>query len=576
MKTWRVIVSPDTDPYMNMAVDEALLQTYSHNKQMPVLRFYSWKPSAVSIGISQKPMDALDLPVLRNENIVFVRRMTGGEGMYHDAEITYSIVCSKNDLSLPVSVRKSFRVITEFILDAYREFGLKPCYAGDTQEYSHGETSSFCYSTKEHFDVLVNEKKLGGNAQKRTGDIIFQHGSIPLQLDFPTIKRYFRGELGDIENNINSLSQACGRDIEFKEGIKQLKNSFAKVFSVKLINSLLNVQELDLANTLCEEKYKTGNWNYFRRTRIIKENGDFKKMQGAMRRKPSWLNKKIHLQETLNLHKLFGKLNLHTVCKEALCPNIGECFSNKVATFLILGRVCTRKCSFCAVKSGVPDKIDPDEPQRVAEAVKKLGLKHVVITSVTRDDLDDGGAGIFADTIMVLKTVDADLKVEVLVPDFKSSDSSIKKVIQGRPDIFAHNLETVPRLYSKLRQGAQYERSLDVLKKAKKFDKSIYTKSGLILGLGETESEVLDVLSDLRGAQCDFLSLEQYLAPSKKHFSVQNFIEPDKFTYYKNKAEGLGFLHVQSGPYVRSSYLSDKYLKYNFERIECSALSQKN
>lgn len=280
MKIWRVIISPETDPYMNMAVDEALLQTYSHNKQMPVLRFYSWKTLAVSIGVSQEPMETLDLPSLRKGNIVFVRRMTGGEGIYHDAEITYSLVCSKTDLSLPASVRKSFRVITEFILDAYREFGLKPCYAGDTGEYSHGEAASFCYSTKEHFDVMVDGKKLGGNAQKRTGDIIFQHGSIPLHLDFPAIKRYFLGELGDIENKINSLSQACGRDIEFKEGIKQLKNSFAKVFSVKLINSLLNVQELDLANTLCEEKYKTGNWNYFRRTRIMKKNGDLKKCKG--------------------------------------------------------------------------------------------------------------------------------------------------------------------------------------------------------------------------------------------------------------------------------------------------------
>ncbi|MFH1092786.1 MAG: lipoyl synthase [Candidatus Omnitrophota bacterium] len=279
-----------------------------------------------------------------------------------------------------------------------------------------------------------------------------------------------------------------------------------------------------------------------------------------MKTRPDWLRKKINLQETLKLHKLFRMHNLHTVCKEALCPNIGECFSKKVATFLIMGNSCTRNCNFCAVKKGVPDKIDPDEPQRVAKAVKKLGLKHVVITSVTRDDLEDGGAGIFSDTIRALKALDKDLKVEVLVPDFKANISSIKKVIRASPDIFAHNLETVPALYGKVRQGAQYERSLDVLTKAKSFNKNVYTKSGLMLGLGETEEGVLEVLSDLRRAQCDFLSLGQYLAPSKKHFPVHDFIDPDKFIDYKNKAVKLGFLHVQSGPYVRSSYGAHEYL----------------
>ncbi len=283
-------------------------------------------------------------------------------------------------------------------------------------------------------------------------------------------------------------------------------------------------------------------------------------MQASLRQKPDWLKKKINLQETRKLHELFGALKLHTVCKEALCPNIGECFSKKVATFLIMGNSCTRSCNFCAVKSGVPEKIDLGEPQRVAEAVKKLGLKHVVITSVTRDDLKDGGAGIFAETILALKAVDGDLKVEVLVPDFKANVYSIKRVVQSAPDIFAHNLETVPSLYSKVRQGAQYKRSLDVLIKAKNFNRNIYTKSGIMLGLGETEAEVLDVLSDLRRAGCDFLSIGQYLAPSKNHFPVMEFIHPDKFSYYKNKAREFGFLHTQSGPYVRSSYVAHEYL----------------
>lgn len=271
MKTWRVIVSSDTDPYMNMAVDEALLQTYSYNKQMPVLRFYRWNQPAVSIGIAQKPMEALNLPSIRTHNVPFVRRMTGGEGVYHDEEITYSLVCAKNDLALPESVRKSFRVITDFILDTYRSFGLKPYYAGDTKEYAHGEAASFCYSTKEHFDVMVNGKKIGGNAQKRKGDIIFQHGTIPLRLNYPAIKRCFQGELGDIENNITSLSKACGKDIGFDAGVKQLKSSFAKAFSIRVMDSLLSDHEMDLAHTLLQEKYNTEDWNYFRRTRIMKK-----------------------------------------------------------------------------------------------------------------------------------------------------------------------------------------------------------------------------------------------------------------------------------------------------------------
>lgn len=274
MKTWRVIVSADTDPYMNMAVDEALLQTYDYNKQMPVLRFYRWPAPAISIGISQKPLEALNMPSIRARNISFVRRITGGEGIYHDCEITYSLVCSKADLELPDSVRKSFRAITNFILEAYREFGLKPYYAGDTQEYAHGEAASFCYSSKEHFDVMVDGKKIGGNAQKRTGDIIFQHGTIPLRLNFAAIKRCFRGELGDIENNITSLSQACGRDVNFEEGVKQLRNSFSKVFSVRGLKSFLSEHETDLAHTLVQEKYKTEDWNYFKRTRIMKKDGD--------------------------------------------------------------------------------------------------------------------------------------------------------------------------------------------------------------------------------------------------------------------------------------------------------------
>ena len=273
MKTWRVIISPETDAYMNMAVDEALLQTYDYNKQMPVLRFYRWNIPAISIGISQRPLEALNMTSIRTGNVSFVRRMTGGEGIYHDAEITYSLVCSKADLALPDSVRKSFRAITNFILNAYREFGLKPYYAGDAHGYAHGKAASFCYSTKEHFDVMVEGKKIGGNAQKRKGDIIFQHGTIPLRLNFPAIKRCFQGELGDIENTITSLREACGMDINFDEGVKKLKSSFCKVFAIRELNSFLSEHETELAHKLAKEKYKTEDWNYFKRTSIMKKDG---------------------------------------------------------------------------------------------------------------------------------------------------------------------------------------------------------------------------------------------------------------------------------------------------------------
>jgi lipoic acid synthetase len=277
-------------------------------------------------------------------------------------------------------------------------------------------------------------------------------------------------------------------------------------------------------------------------------------------KKPDWLKKKIDLNKCRDLHNLFSGLKLNTVCKQAQCPNISECFSAKVATFLILGNVCTRGCRFCAVKKGAPEKVDKDEPQRLVQAVEQLGLKHVVITSVTRDDLADKGAGAFADCIKALKLKDSSITVEVLLPDFKADKQLIRQVLDAGCDIFAHNIETVPELYSAVRQGADYEQSLRVLTFAKSIDKNIYTKSGIMLGLGETKQQVLDVLNDIRDTGCDFLSIGQYLSPSKNHYPVKKFIHPDEFAWFKNKALGIGFRHVESGPYIRSSYIASAYL----------------
>ncbi len=278
-------------------------------------------------------------------------------------------------------------------------------------------------------------------------------------------------------------------------------------------------------------------------------------------KKPAWLNKKISLKECHQMQTLLNDLNLNTVCQQASCPNIGECFSGGEATFLIMGKVCTRNCKFCGVKKGEPGEIDLGEPERVAEAVKRLNLRHVVITSVTRDDLPLGGAEIFVRTVSSIRKKAATTTIEALIPDFQLNYEAIKVVVDAKPEIINHNVETVPSLYDSIRPMAIYRRSLEVLRIVKKMDSRIFTKSGLMLGLGEREDEVLEVFYGLRQAGCDFLSIGQYLSPSLSHFPVKEYISPEKFIYYKKRAMRLGFLHVKSAPYVRSSYLASEYLE---------------
>jgi lipoyl synthase len=276
--------------------------------------------------------------------------------------------------------------------------------------------------------------------------------------------------------------------------------------------------------------------------------------------KPAWLNKKINLGACASMKGLLRGLAVETVCEQALCPNMAECFSRRQATFLILGRQCTRQCSFCNIEKGLPAPVDPQEPGRVAEAVARLGLSHVVVTSVTRDDLGDGGAAIFSETVKLVRKRTAETAIEILIPDFSGSSAACKTVVHASPDIIAHNVETVPSLYPRVRRGADYRRSLDVLRAMKELGFSGKTKSGIMLGLGETQDEVMDVMGDLRAAGCDFLSIGQYLAPSSRHYPVNEFIQPEQFDFYKKEAGALGFLHVESGPYVRSSYAARDYL----------------
>ncbi len=276
-------------------------------------------------------------------------------------------------------------------------------------------------------------------------------------------------------------------------------------------------------------------------------------------RKPEWL--KVRYQSTddvMQVHQLLEKLSLHTVCQEASCPNIMECFGSKTATFMILGRICTRNCTFCNVEQNTPIPLDPHEPNNVAQAVGQLALKHVVITSVTRDDLDDGGSSHFAQVIVAITQQNPEVVVEVLIPDFSGDPDALNRVITAQPAILNHNLETVPRLYSAVRPMAVYERSLTLLGNAKKNAPNLLTKSGIMLGLGETPAEVQSVLTDLRAVDCDLLTIGQYLAPSNRHHPVAAYIAPPVFREYGELARELGFKHVASSPLVRSSYHAEQ------------------
>ena len=276
-------------------------------------------------------------------------------------------------------------------------------------------------------------------------------------------------------------------------------------------------------------------------------------------RRPDWLRVKAPVSKAYNeTRKLMRANNLVTVCEEAACPNIGECWSQKHATMMILGSVCTRACAFCNVATGRPDLLDPHEPENVGAAVATLGLKHVVITSVDRDDLDDGGAQHFADTIREIRAQSPTTTIEVLTPDFLRKEGAVEIVVAARPDVFNHNMETVPRLYPSIRPGARYFHSLAVLHKVKTLDPSIFTKSGIMVGLGETDEEVGQLMDDLRSAEVDFMTIGQYLQPTPKHAEVVRFVTPDIFTQYSKTGRAKGFLLISATPLTRSSYHADQ------------------
>lgn len=274
-----------------------------------------------------------------------------------------------------------------------------------------------------------------------------------------------------------------------------------------------------------------------------------------MKKRPEWIKTRIsnmeQIEETMSI--LRG-LSLNTVCEGAQCPNIGECFGKKTATFMIMGEVCTRRCRFCAVPKGEAQCLDLKEPANIGLACRELGLRHVVVTSVTRDDIDDGGASHFAETVHEIRRQNPETTIELLIPDLKGDWEALKVITDSKPNILNHNLETVPLLYEEVRPQADYKRSLELLRKVKYFDRKIYTKSGIMLGLGEKEDEVLQVMDDLIAIDCDILTIGQYLQPSSSHIELKEYIHPDKFAKYERIGKEKGFKYVASGPLVRSSF----------------------
>ena len=296
-----------------------------------------------------------------------------------------------------------------------------------------------------------------------------------------------------------------------------------------------------------------------------------------IKKKPIWIRTKIYdTQNYFKTKETINKKKLHTVCQEASCPNISECWSKKHATFMIMGDTCTRACAFCNVKTGKPGKLDIFEPFKIAQATKELKLKHVVITSVDRDDLEDGGANHFSRVIYETRKMNKETTIEVLTPDFLRKGDAYKEVVHANPDVFNHNIETVPSLYRKVRPGSRYFSSLNLLKSVKKINKTIFTKSGIMLGLGETKDEVLQVMEDLLSADVDFLTIGQYLQPSVKHYPLKRYVHPDEFEDLKKIAISKGFLIVSSSPLTRSSYHADedfsKMKKKREEQSQCQPL----
>jgi len=461
----------------------------------PILRLYRWNPS-FSFGRFSKPEESVDTALAKRCGVSCVRRITGGGILVHGGDLSYSIVLPSS-FTKKKGVKGSYRFLCRFLIRLYEKLGLNAEFVAESPK--ERTVSNVCLAGKEEYDILVDGMKIGGNAQRHTKNGMLQHGSIPLYFDFELFEPLFMEESG-----------------------------------------------LKKATTLSGLGVKT-------------EFSRLSKMAESRWSRPEWLRKRISLSELTLMRERLAKGRINTICEEALCPNIGECFSNNQATFLILGNICTRACTFCNVSKGAPLAPDPQEPAKIAETVKTLGLRYVVITSPTRDDLPDGGAEQFCKTVEAVKSLDESIRVELLIPDLHESEEALAKVANSGARIVGHNLETVPRLY-RIRRGAKYERSLRVLERLHTINPDIATKSGIMLGLGEEDDEVLELMRDLLSVGCRLLSIGQYLAPSNSHVPVVEFVEPKRFDFLRDEGMKMGFRFIKSSPYTRSSYMAHEYL----------------
>ena len=510
---WRFVDSGFASAEKNMAFDGALFNSFIDGDSQSVFRIYGWKPKAVSTGFSQDIDSVTDREKCAADGVDVVKRMTGGGALFHSGEISYSLVMPSEPFKA-MTAEETYAKTTAFLICFYKSLGLEASYWGAGASPKNIDASGFCLAGREKYDIVINGKKIGGNAQKRRRGVIFQHGSIALDSSFRDGGKYIRAASPEALNESVSLSE-LGVELSFDEAKEKLRESFEETYGVT-----------------------------------------FRESPPSAERLPGWLNKKVNVRSLTPMKKLLAGKHLRTICEESLCPNISECFSKGRATFMILGDACTRGCLFCGVKKMKPLPPDESEPASVAGASSALALRHVVVTSPTRDDLADGGASFFAKTVRALKKIPAKPGIELLIPDFGGDEESVLKVVSSCPDIIGHNMETVRGLYG-IRKGADYDRSLDVLKRIAA--SGVRAKSGFMLGLGEKEDEVLELIKDIRRSGAVYLSIGQYLMPSKGAYPVKRYVPPEEFEYYKKAAYGEGFEHVESAPYARSSYMAENY-----------------
>lgn len=556
-RDWRFIDSGSSDGFTNMAIDEAILKSYEKGLTPPTLRVYEWDSAALSVGFFQSITEDVDQQKCLEKGIDVVRRTSGGRSVLHKDELTYSVVAS-GKCGFGHSVVNSYKVISQGLIAAYRILGLDVHLA----PHRGNPSAAACFNAASFGDLTCQGRKIAGSAQFRRGEVLLQHGSLPISIDasllfsllrFPTAGNREKSA-AVFSKRATCLNEMLGRRVSRQELKEALFQGFQEVFGIKFHMNTLSSYEVNLARTLAEKKHNHSIGG------SISMSTDTPEVPSQ--RLPKWLVRPVCQGKHLNeVRRTLSRLRLHTVCESALCPNMSECFSRGTATFMIMGNSCTRNCRFCAVDKGCLEPLDPGEPARVAEATGRLGLDHVVVTSVTRDDLPGGGANHFACTIRAIRKTNPDASIEVLVPDFAGSKESVETVVGEKPDVFNHNLETIPRLYKEIRPEGDYQRSLGILKAVKQIDPNMVTKSGLMLGLGETDQELLEVLKDLRQAGCDILTLGQYLRPSDNHASVMRFITPEEFSELAAKGKELGFSGVVSAPLVRSSYQSGEIFR---------------